>query len=96
MTVVLNAGAVAVRNSHYSAASGPLFLDSVACNGSESNLLACRAQRWPTLCSHDNEAGVTCEGQMIKIKSFCSLFVSMYLTLYTLHLNFTSGTWEPH
>ena len=62
VTVVLNAGAVAVRNSHYSAGSGPLFLDSVACNGSESNLLACRAQRRPTLCSHDNEAGVKCQG----------------------------------
>ena len=43
--------------------SGPIFLDDVACSGSETQLIDCSHDRTTSDCSHSRDAGVTCETQ---------------------------------
>ncbi|CAM4442015.1 unnamed protein product [Caretta caretta] len=46
---------------HFGAGSGPIWLDDVACDGTESALWHCRNSGWEiNYCVHDNDAGVTC------------------------------------
>ena len=54
-------GAVVLTSSQYLAGSGPIFLDNVACQGSESFLLECSH---PGIgvhnCQHDDDVGIEC------------------------------------
>ncbi|XP_077681328.1 scavenger receptor cysteine-rich type 1 protein M130-like [Eretmochelys imbricata] len=46
---------------HFGAGSGPIWLDDVACDGTESALWHCRNSGWEiNYCVHDYDAGVTC------------------------------------
>ncbi|CAM4441717.1 unnamed protein product [Caretta caretta] len=50
---------------HFGAGSGPIWLDKVACAGTESALWHCRNSGWETnYCDHDWDAGVTCSGHI--------------------------------
>ncbi|XP_053375480.1 coadhesin-like [Mercenaria mercenaria] len=41
--------------------SGPIYLEDVACTGSESSLLFCKHHRWNTrTCDHSKDVGVSC------------------------------------
>ncbi|XP_069738808.1 scavenger receptor cysteine-rich domain-containing protein DMBT1-like [Phaenicophaeus curvirostris] len=42
--------------------TGPVWLEKVACRGSEKTLEECRAKRWGSSCSHGEDAGVVCSG----------------------------------
>ena len=50
----------------FSANSGPIFLDHLACNGKEANLLECNSFRQTglSLCFHDEDVGVRCAGML--------------------------------
>lgn len=54
-------GSIAVRVAAYGQGSGPITLDNVACIGTETRLLDCRANAIGTHnCAHSEDAGVIC------------------------------------
>ncbi|KAL1275633.1 hypothetical protein QQF64_035256 [Cirrhinus molitorella] len=53
----------AVCNAHFGRGSGPIWMNSVACSGSESTLKNCRSNGWGVSdCGHHEDAGVRCSG----------------------------------
>ena len=60
-------GSLAVRKALFGEGSGSIFLGSLLCNGSESDLVQCsRRGNVPlhqTDCDHSEDAGVICEGK---------------------------------
>uniref|UniRef100_A0A452IAD6 SRCR domain-containing protein n=1 Tax=Gopherus agassizii TaxID=38772 RepID=A0A452IAD6_9SAUR len=58
--------AVSVHDqAHFGSSSGPIWLDKVACDGTESSLLECKHRGWGVhSCDHHKPAGVTCSGHI--------------------------------
>ncbi|CAJ1075388.1 LOW QUALITY PROTEIN: uncharacterized protein LOC124998123 [Xyrichtys novacula] len=66
----LNCGTAvnAPRSAHFGQGSGPIFLDDVACSGSEGGLSFCRHAGFGTHnCGHSKDAGVVCSGAQIRL-----------------------------
>ena len=62
----LNCGTAvnAPRSAHFGQGSGPIFLDDVACSGSEGRLSFCQHAGFGTHnCGHSKDAGVVCSGK---------------------------------
>lgn len=54
-------GSIAVRVAGYGQGSGPITLDNVACVGTETRLVDCRANAIGVHnCAHTEDAGVIC------------------------------------
>ena len=47
--------------ARFGVGEGPIYMDDVACNGSESSLTDCMATR-EVHCHHEEDAGVMCRG----------------------------------
>ncbi|XP_050804197.1 deleted in malignant brain tumors 1 protein-like [Gopherus flavomarginatus] len=58
--------AVSVHDqAHFGSSSGPIWLDEVACDGTESSLLECKHRGWGVhSCDHHKPARVTCSGHI--------------------------------
>ena len=64
----------ALSNAYFGEGNGPIFLDNVACSGTESTLLSCNSgQIGSHNCAHEDDAGVKCSG-MHTIKRWGSSF----------------------
>ena len=54
---------IAKNSATYGQGSGTIAIENVACSGTESQLLACSSSPiFGTTCSHNEDAGVVCEG----------------------------------
>ena len=47
--------------AQFTEGTGPIYLNNVACTGSEVNLLSCTFSSSVDSCSHSNDAGVGCK-----------------------------------
>ena len=57
-------GGEAFGQAHFGPGTGPIFLDDVVCQGSESSLMDCAHGDWGEHdCSHWEDASVICESQ---------------------------------
>ena len=53
--------AVPVSGAHYGPGTGPIHLDGLKCNGSETNLGWCQKKPLDVnTCNHENDAGIIC------------------------------------
>ncbi|KAJ8035487.1 Neurotrypsin [Holothuria leucospilota] len=57
-------GGVAYRSAYFGEGSGPIWLDSIQCTGSETNLLACTHETDTSEDSHSEDVGVACNGEV--------------------------------
>uniref|UniRef100_K7F9W0 SRCR domain-containing protein n=1 Tax=Pelodiscus sinensis TaxID=13735 RepID=K7F9W0_PELSI len=62
--------AISVHDQEHSgSSSGPIWLDEVVCNGTESSLLECKHSGWGVhSCDHYKPARVTCSGKKSTVK----------------------------
>ncbi|MCJ8742910.1 hypothetical protein PDJAM_G00087700 [Pangasius djambal] len=58
----------APKYGHFGRGSGPIWMDDVACSGSETTLKNCRSGGWGISdCDHRHDAGVTCSGENVRL-----------------------------
>ncbi|XP_051976548.1 scavenger receptor cysteine-rich type 1 protein M130-like [Xyrauchen texanus] len=58
----------AVGIAHFGHGSGPVWLDEVACNGSESTLVKCKSSKWNNNnCGHNEDSGVICTDRLPRL-----------------------------
>ena len=77
---------LAVRSSGFGQASGPVLLDKIACDGSESMLERCEHSGVgaPTRCTHSSDAGVRClhrQGCNLLNVRTCMHMLLMYIVI---------------
>jgi len=62
-----SAGPVPHINAFYGRGTGPIWLDSLSCTGSETNLVNCSHRGvgiTSYYCGHDDDVGVQCPGKL--------------------------------
>ena len=55
-------GVTVLKNAHFGQGTGPVHLNNIRCSGSEIRLTDCAAEQELQQCTHENDAGVTCDG----------------------------------
>ena len=89
-TFIVLTGAVAFTNAHFGAGAGPIYLDTIDCTGSESNLTDCFRSFIVSCSSHSEDAGVRCQGELHLDSVLCALYMidlsTTHLLLITIYL----------
>ena len=68
--ILLFIAAIAVTRAAFGRGTGPVYLNSVRCSGTESSLLSCSHSGIGVACSHSGDAGVVCpSGKLVKLVS---------------------------
>ena len=64
-TSLLHVGSQAFRNAEFGEGTGPIFLEGLECNGTETSLLDCTmdVELGLTVCDHSEDAGIRCYGE---------------------------------
>ena len=64
MSTIMPTDAVSFSSARFGAGVGPIYLDNVDCNGSESNLTNCSySSIFSCYNGHSEDAGVRCQGR---------------------------------
>jgi len=65
--------AIAVTRAAFGQGTGPVYLNSVGCTGTESSLLSCSHSGIGVTCSHSADAGVVCPScKLLKFGPKCA------------------------
>uniref|UniRef100_A0A8C2HX15 SRCR domain-containing protein n=1 Tax=Cyprinus carpio TaxID=7962 RepID=A0A8C2HX15_CYPCA len=73
----------ALGAAHYGQGSGPIWMNFVACAGSESTLKNCASSGWrKNYCAHNKDAGVICSGKAFYIFLVISLLLKFTLMFF--------------
>ena len=68
MSTIMPTDAIAYSSAHLGAGVGPIYLDNVDCEGSESNLTNCSYSSFFSCYNgHLEDAGVRCQGRHLHI-----------------------------
>ena len=70
----------------YGQGSGPIYLDDVACTGTETNILLCRYDSVTSDCGHIEDAGVECQVDSRFIYNDCKVSITCLTLIYLSEL----------
>ena len=71
---LLFSGIQAFSSANFGQGSGPIQIDDVSCIGNETNLLNCTHSTIHN-CTHNEDAGVVCSGEIIVIGAMLLIFI---------------------
>lgn len=79
-------GAVPLYNALFGQGAGPIYINSISCTGNENTINNCTIGTSYYYCSHYDDAGLRCGGN-VKISSHscsfdCLLFFSLYRVVH--------------
>ena len=66
----LGTDATALRGAAFGRGIGPIFMEFLACSGSETSILSCTSYLQHT-CDHSRDVGVICQGKKVRPCSKC-------------------------
>ena len=78
------------RNAYFGEGSGPIWLDSVLCTGSESTIASCGHLGFSVTrsCSHYEDAGVRCYSQGMTCNSMMLTYIHHLLKMTSSAMNY--------